>query len=209
MKRLAVLGASGHGKVVAEIAELNDWDVVFFDDAYSVLSHLEHWPVVGNTNDLLSVLQSFDGCFVAIGNNKIRLAKQRLLSEQGAVFPFLNHPSAIVSRYSKLGAGSVVMAGAVINPFVQIGRACIVNTSATIDHDCLLAAGVHISPGVNLAGAVEVGETSWIGIGASVKPCIEIGSNVIVGAGAVVVNNLPSDCLVTGVPAKLKEKLGV
>lgn len=205
MKRLAILGASGHGKVVAEIAELSGWDVVFFDDNFPSIDCLENWSIVGNTQDLLNVWQDFDGCFVAIGNNKIRLDRQKLLVGQGATFPVLVHPSVIISRYAKLGAGSVVMAGAVINPFAQIGQACIVNTSATIDHDCVLADGVHISPGANLAGTVFVGQCSWVGIGVSVKQCLKIGVNVVVGAGAAVVADIADNLTFVGVPARIKK----
>jgi len=202
MKRLAILGASGHGKVVAEIAELLGWNVVFFDDAFPSVDCLEHWEVVGNTEDLLDVLTNFGGCFVAIGNNKIRLAKQVLLMEKGVDCPVLVHPSAVVSGYAKVGVGSVVMAGAVINPFAQIKQACIINTASSIDHDCVIADGVHISPNANLAGAVSVGKYSWIGVGASVKQCLKIGENAVVGAGAAVVKDVLDGLTVVGVPAK-------
>jgi sugar O-acyltransferase (sialic acid O-acetyltransferase NeuD family) len=203
MKQLAILGASGHGKVVAEIAEIDGWEVVFFDDAYPTLDHLEHWPVVGNTEVLLTMLPSFAGCFVAIGNNKIRMDKQKLLADAGGRFPILIHPSSIVSRYAQVGIGSVVMAGAVINSFTRIGQACIVNTASTIDHDCVLGDGVHISPGANLAGGIEIGETSWVGIGASVKELITIGRDVTIGAGAVVILEIPDGKTAIGVPAKI------
>ena len=202
MKKLAILGASGHGKVVAEIAELNGWDVVFFDDAYPDLQTIEHWSLAGTTHTLMDFVNQFDGCIVAIGNCRIRLAKQLELENIGFSFPKLFHPNAIISRFSTIGAGSVFMANAVINPFVTVGKACIINTSATVDHDCLLADGVHISPGVNIAGAVSVGECSWIGIGSAVKQCLQIGSDAMVGAGAAVVSDIPNDLTVVGVPAK-------
>ncbi|CAN8138926.1 UDP-N-acetylbacillosamine N-acetyltransferase [uncultured Thiomicrorhabdus sp.] len=202
MKRLAILGASGHGKVVAEIAELNGWEVTFFDDAYPEVCKLEHWPVEGNTDGFIASKTDFDAAFIAIGNCSVRLNLQQRLSSLGVVFSILIHPSATVSRLAKLQAGTVVMAGAVINPFAEIGQSCIINTSATIDHDCVLADGVHISPGANLAGAVSVGECSWIGIGASVKQCVSIGENVVVGAGAAVVCDIPDNQTVVGVPAK-------
>lgn len=201
MKRLAILGASGHGKVVAEIAELNGWDLVFFDDAYPKVKTLAHWSVVGHTKDLLEALKDFDGCFVAIGNNHIRLDKQKSLVDKGALLPSLIHPAAVVSQYAKIGKGSVIMAGAVINPFVQINHACIINTSATVDHDCVLADGVHISPGANVAGEVVVGERSWVGIGAAVKQCLTLGADTIIGAGSVVVKDIPDKMIAKGVPA--------
>ena len=205
MKRLAILGASGHGKVVAEIAELNGWDVVFFDDRFPSFNCVAHWSVIGTTLDLFNGLGNFDCCFVAIGNNRVRLEKQRALTNKGAAFPVLIHPNAVVSRYASVEAGSVVMAGAVINPFVEVKQACIINTSASVDHDCVLAEGVHISPGAHLAGAVLIGECSWVGIGASVKQSLQIGSDVVVGSGASVVLDIIQNETVVGVPAKIKK----
>jgi len=205
MKRLAVLGASGHGKVVAEIAELLGWNVTFFDDAFPEISTLEVWQVKGTMADLLASLSDFESCIVAIGNNDTRLDKALMLQSKQANLLTLIHPSAVVSSYSQVGVGSVVMAGAVINPFASIGLANIINTGATIDHDCILGAGVHISPGANLAGAVSIGNKSWVGIGAVIKQGLLIGERVTVGAGAVVVSNLPSNVVAIGMPAKVKK----
>jgi sugar O-acyltransferase (sialic acid O-acetyltransferase NeuD family) len=203
MNRLAILGASGHGKVVADLAEEAGWtEVVFFDDRWPELTAVGAWSVKGNTQDLLKSLSLMDGVIVAIGANKIRMEKYRQLHQQGAALVCLIHPSAVISRYSHIGCGSVVMAGAVVNVDARIGDACIVNTSATIDHDCVLEDAVHISPGAHLAGDVRVQECSWIGIGANVRQQIVIGRDVIVGAGAVVVENLPDKCVAFGIPAK-------
>ena len=208
MKRLSILGASGHGKVVAEIAEILGWNVVFFDDAYPNIKKIEGWSVIGNTGDLVASIKDGDGCFVAIGNNTIRLNKYELLASNGAKIPVLIHPSAIISRYSTVGEGSVVMAGVVINSFAEIGKYCILNTSCTIDHDCVLGNSVHVSPGANLAGAVAVGECAWIGLGSGVRQGIKIGKNVTVGAGAVVIEDLPENVMAVGVPAVIKESRG-
>jgi len=205
MKRLAILGASGHGKVVAEIAELLGWNVTFFDDAFPEISTLEVWQVKGTTTDLLASISDFEGCIVAIGNNEIRLDKTVMLQSKQANLVTLIHPSAVVSQYSQIGVGTVVMAGAVINPFASIGLASIINTSATVDHDCVLGNGVHISPGANLAGTVSIGNEGWVGIGAVIKQGLLIGEKVTVGAGAVVVSNLPSNVVAIGVPAKVKK----
>ena len=202
-EKCAVLGASGHGKVVAEIAELNCYgQVEFFDDRWPQRDHLEHWKVVGGTQQLLDSVTEYDLVVVAIGNNEIRLTKQLLLEEAGAKFSSLVHPTAVISGYSSIGAGSVVMANAVVNPFTSVGKAGIVNTSATVDHDCLIADGVHISPGANLAGGVTVGEQSWVGVGAQVKQLVTIGKQVVVGAGATVINDVSDFQTVIGAPAK-------
>ncbi|PKG75807.1 acetyltransferase [Shewanella sp. GutCb] len=203
MKRCAILGASGHGKVIAEIADLNHYtEINFYDDRWPELQSIENWDVLGNTLDLLSLVHQYDLVVVAIGNNKIRLDKVDLLKSAGANLTALIHPSAIISPYSQLGEGSVVIANAVVNPFSAIGNACIINTSATIDHDCIIGDGVHISPGANLAGGVKVGKSSWIGIGAQVKQLIRIGENVVVGAGATVLHDVTDSKTVVGCPAR-------
>ena len=207
MKRLAIVGASGHGKVVADIAELQGWgEVVFFDDAYPDVSSLECWHVQGTCENLIASKGEFDAVAVAIGDNTIRLEKAEWLQTHGITLATLVHPNAVVSQYAQLGAGSVVMAGAVLNPFVSLGVANIINTSATIEHDCQLGDAVHISPGVNIAGGVSIGDRSWIGIGASVRQCIQIGENTVVGAGAVVVSDIESSIVVAGNPAKVMRR---
>jgi len=204
VKRLAILGASGHGKVVADCAELCGWDeVCFFDDAWPGKQSNAHWPVVGDTSVLLSDLAAFEAVLVAIGDNGIREAKVQALLAAGALLPVLIHPSACVSRYSSLGAGSVVFAGAVVNVDCQAGVGAIINTGATVDHDCVLGNAVHVSPGAHLAGGVTVGDRSWVGIGSSVRQLVQIGSDVLVGAGAAVVADVPNDCRVAGVPARI------
>jgi sugar O-acyltransferase (sialic acid O-acetyltransferase NeuD family) len=204
MKRLAILGASGHGKVVAEIAELNGWsEIVFFDDD-SRKQKLEKWLVNGGIEMLLSQLANFDGCIVAIGDNKVRAEKSKLISSEDANIVTLIHPSAVVSKYSEIAKGSVVMAGSIINPFSKVGLSSIINTRSIIEHDSVLHDYVHISPGVNIAGGVSIGESSWIGIGASIKQNITIGKNVIIGAGSVVVNNIPDSTTAFGIPARVR-----
>lgn len=206
-KSCAILGASGHGKVVAEIAELNGYqDIVFFDDRWPALQTVESWSIKGNSDTLLEMASDFDVTVVAIGNNNIRVEKQNLLNLAGAHFATLIHPSATVSAYAQLGLGTVVMANAVVNPFAQIGHACIINTSSSVDHDCNLSDGVHVSPGSHLAGGVSVGEGSWIGIGSQVRQLISIGTGAIVGAGAVVVKNIADFQTVVGVPAQVVNK---
>ncbi len=203
MKKLAVLGASGHGKVVADCAELCGWEsIVFFDDAWPGRQENGHWPVLGNTEKLISSLSEFDGVLVAIGHCRIRQEKLAILREAGAAIPTLVHPRAVISRYAAIGSGTVVFAGAVVNVDARIGEGCILNTGCTVDHDCMLGDAVHVSPGANLAGGVTVGDRSWVGIGSAVRQYLTIGSDVMVGVGAAVVKNIPDGLTVVGVPAR-------
>lgn len=202
-KRLAILGASGHGKVVADIAIQAGWqEIVFYDDAWPDKASLEYWRVEGSMAMLLCDLSSFDGVAVAIGHNVIRETKLEALIEHGARLVTLIHPRATVSPMARLGVGCVVVAGAIVNAFADLGMGTIVNTGATVGHDCRLDACVHVAPGANVAGDVKVGRGSWIGVGAAVRQGLVIGERVMVGAGAAVVSNLDDDLVVAGVPAR-------
>jgi len=203
LKRLAILGASGHGKVVADTAESCGWSSIsFFDDAWPDVKLNGVWSVVGNTQSLLDQLADFDGVVVAIGNNRIRYEKMLQLESAGALLVPLIHPSAVVSKYASIGKASVVFAGCVVNVGCRVGKGCILNTACTVDHDAVLGDAVHISPGAHLAGGVTVGDRSWVGIGASVRQMIAIGSDVMIGAGAAVVAHVPDGETVVGVPAR-------
>ncbi|UAW99472.1 acetyltransferase [Halopseudomonas nanhaiensis] len=204
MKRLAILGASGHGKVIADCAEVCGWEtVIFFDDAWPAKRSISRWSVEGDMAALLKRLSDFDGVLVAIGNNAVRQSKLTALAQHGAKLTTLVHPSALVSRSARVGVGSVVLGGVVINVDASIGMGAIINTGATVDHDCVLGIAVHISPGAHLAGGVVIGDQSWLGIGSCVRQLVRIGSGVTVGAGAAVVSDVADACTVVGVPARV------
>lgn len=210
MNRLAILGASGHGKVVADTAERCGWQIVeFFDDAWPQTTRNGVWNVVGDTASLKDASHTYDGVLVAIGNNRIRHRKLLDLQQVGARLCTLIDPGATVSRYAVLEAGTVVFAGVVVNAHARIGLGAILNTGCSVDHDCVLGAAVHISPGARLAGGVRVGDLSWVGIGASVRQLVEIGRQATVGAGSAVVSDIADSLTVAGVPARiLPEKSG-
>jgi sugar O-acyltransferase (sialic acid O-acetyltransferase NeuD family) len=203
MKKLALLGSSGHGKVVADIALQSGWDIIeFYDDNWPDINNNKMWPVVGNTTSLFGKASNYDGVLVTIGNCSVRWEKHHALAAVGATLATLIHPSATVSRYANIGVGSVVMPGAVINIDAHIGPAAIINTGATVDHDCRLEEGVHIAPGAHLSGNVKVGSLSWIGVGSCIKQGVVVGKRVMVGAGAVVVSSVSDLLTVIGNPAK-------
>ena len=206
MNSLAILGASGHGKVAADIAEQVGFSKIdFFDD--QVVGSIGTWRIIGMGKDLLKNLPAYSAIFIAIGKNEIRQKLYDQFSAAGGKLTTLTHPSAIISRHALIGEASIIAANAVVNPFSKIGKGVILNTSATIDHDCIIEDFAHISPGANLAGGVSIGARSWVGIGASIKQNIAIGQDVVVGAGASVVQNIPNNWIVAGVPAaELKKR---
>ncbi len=201
VKQLAIVGASGHGKVVADLAEVLGYKVSFYDDAYPTKTQLEHWDIVGTFNDLLVCKVENVEVIVAIGNNLVRKQKSNELKQFGFDLARLIHPSATVSPYAKVAEGTVVHAGVVINAFAEISSGCIINTSSIIEHDTKVGEYSHICPNTALAGAVSVGECCWVGIGSQVIQLISIGDNTLVGAGSVVVKNLPADVTAFGSPA--------
>ena len=205
MKSLAILGASGHGKVVAEIARLNGWKTIDFFDARWVQAKIGYlYPVIGTDDDLYKCATLYDGVFVGVGDNKTRSRISKYLFSSGVRCVSLVHPSAIISSSAKIGCGVVVMPNAVVNAEARIEDGVIINTAATVDHDCFIDAYAHLSPGVHLAGNVFVGEKSWIGIGSVVREGIKIGSDTIIGAGSVVISNIKENCTAFGVPAKYR-----
>lgn len=203
MKRLALLGASGHGRVVADAALLSGWGTVdFYDDAWPRLQATSRWKVLGSTDCLISRLNDYQGVVVSIGDCLVRFKKSEVLLKAGATMPVVVHPSAVIGAFTEIGAGTVILAGAVLNADAKVGPSCILNTGSIVDHDCQLSTAVHVCPGAVLSGGVAVGDCSWIGAGATVKQGVRIGAKTIIGAGAVVITPVVDGSTVVGNPAK-------
>lgn len=194
MNKLIIIGASGHGKVVADIAVLNGYkDIVFLDDNEAI-NECAGFPIIGKTKEA----KALEGDkIVAIGNSAVR---ERIQMEIETVT--LIHPNAVIGRRVSLGKGTVVMAGAVINSDTEIGDGCIINTSASVDHDCVVEDYSHVAVGAHLCGTVSVGKGTWVGAGAIVSNNVNVCGGCMIGAGAIVVNNINSEGVYIGVPAK-------
>lgn len=204
---LAILGASGHGKVIADAAEQLGWrNVTFFDDAWPKLLQNGPWAIKGDTKALLEGLSDFDGVVVGIGNNRIRAEKHTELESAGANLVSLISPSAVISPHASIGTGTVVFANAVVNACALIGAGVIVNTGAVVEHDCVVGDFAHISPNAVLAGGATLGPHAWVGACASVRQLVTVGRASMVGMGAVVTKNVEPGVTVVGNPARVRNQ---
>lgn len=195
MKKIIIVGAGGHGKVVADIARLNGDEVIgYLDDKEP--EELPEYNIIGKTN--LIGAEKDIWYFVAIGNPAIR---ERLMQANCKYYTAI-HPRAVVAEDVAIGDGCCIMANAVINSGAAVGRGVIVNTASTVDHDCSISDYVHIAPGANISGTVTVGIRTWIGVGAVVSNNIDICTDVTLGAGTVVVDHITEPGTYVGVPAK-------
>jgi len=198
-KNVVVIGASGHGKVIADtIIKSGDKVVGFLDDGVDKGSRVAGIEILGKIEDY----KIFENCefIIAIGNLNIR---RKIANDLPVKWYTAIHPSAVISSLEvELGEGTVVMANAVINSSAKIGKHCIVNTGAIVEHDNYIGDYVHLSPNATLAGTVTVGEMTHIGVGACVKNNINIASNCTIGAGAVVVKDISESGTYIGVPVR-------
>lgn len=200
--KLLILGAGGHGKVVADIAlKMNKWNNIYFLDDDESISEAISIKRVGKLEDSYKMIKEFD-FFVAIGNNSDRMKIQSHLEDLGANIPILIHPTAIIGADVKVDIGTVIMAGVVINCCTTIGKGCIVNTNSNIDHDNFIDDYVHISPGSSLGGTVNIGTKTWIGIGSTIINNVSIGKDCIFGAGSVIITDILESGTYVGVPSK-------
>ena len=189
MRKVIVIGASGHGKVVADIVRASgDEFLGFLDD-----------------NPSLNVLGAVDDCVkydcefaIAIGNAIVR---ERISKHELRWYTAV-HPSAIISPSARIGEGTVIMPNAVVNADTIIGKHCIINTSAIIEHDNRIEDFAHISVGTKLGGTVHIGRSTWVGIGSTVSNNLSICDNCVIGAGAVVIHDIVERGTYVGVPAK-------
>lgn len=198
-KKVIIIGASGHGKVVADIVLQNGDSIVGFFDGNQDIKEFIGYKNLGTEKDYIS----YPDCYfvVAIGNAAIR---ERIVSSMPlAKWYTAIHPTAIISPIdTTIGEGSVVMAGAIINAGAKLGKHCIANSGSIIEHDNIIEDYVHISVGAKTTGAVHVGKSTWVGAGATIINNLSICSDCMIGAGTVVINNIEESGTYVGVPAR-------
>lgn len=191
-------GASGHCKVIIDIILASKQFIIegIVDDSPTTDTLFDIPVYNGSIFEMLS-----DKPFIiAVGNNNVR---KKIVEKIGAVYETAIHPQAVISRFTAIGAGTVVMAGAIVNADAIIGKHCIINTAAIVEHDCILGDFVHISPNASLGGSVAISEGTHVGIGATVIQGIKIGKWVTIGAGTVIINDIPDYAVVVGNPGKI------
>lgn len=193
-------GASGHAKVIIDIAKANNIEVEGLIDDNEAIKELCGYPV-----SLSSDINRESEFIISIGNNEIR---KRIANQYKVTYKTLIHPSAVISPSAKLSEeGSVVMQGAILQAEVEVGKHAIINTACSIDHECKLGDFVHISPNSTLCGNVHIGDGSWIGAGSVILPGVTIGKWCTIGAGSVVSKNIPDYTLASGNRCKILKTL--
>lgn len=187
MGSLLIIGAGGHGKVVAEAAELeNKYDEIAFLDDNNEVDKIYDFSIIGKVKDYKIFKNKYKYAFVAIGNNEVRLKLIDELLKEGFIVPVIIHPRATVSKYSKIELGTVALSGSIVNVNCSIGKGCILNINSTLDHDSNLGDGVHISSGSVIRSMVNIGKLSTIRAGACITQGKIIEKNTIINAGIVI-----------------------
>ena len=198
MNRLMIVGAGGHGRVIADIAVKNGYtDISFLDD--NAVGTCVGFPVVGTCADIDRLNDGMTDFVIGIGNGAVR---QQIAERYDVNWTTLIHPSAQISLNASVDKGTVVMAGAVINACAIVGKQCVINTCAVVEHDNVIEDYVHISPSATLGGTVRIGKQTHIGIGATVINNIDICGGCVIGAGAVVVKDIQIAGTYVGVPVR-------
>jgi len=210
---MLVIGAKGFAKEVLEvILQLNQLEnLVFYDDVNNEVPEklFGQFSILRTIQEATNYIKTIDNQFtIGIGNPVLRNQLHNKFTDIGGVFTSVISPLATIGSYDvKIGVGSNVLSGAVFSNSSTIGKGCIIYYNSIITHDCIIGDFVEISPAVTLLGRCKIGSYSQIGANATILPDITIGKNVIIGAGSVITKNIPDNCVVVGVPARIIKEL--
>jgi len=207
-KKIILIGGGGHCKVViSQLKKLPDFKIAGLIDNNKPLESLVMGvKVIGNDGDLEEIYKKgINYALITVGSVKDNIKRYELFNmakEIGFRFPIVISAEAFIEKSVKIGEGTIIMPGCLINVDVSIGKNCIINTGAIIEHDCKIGNHCHIAPGAHLSGCIEIGNLSLIGVGSTIIQSIRIGKNVMVGAGSVVIKDIQDNVTVVGNPIK-------
>lgn len=210
MNKLLIWGAGDQGTVTLDCAlAMKNYDVIDFLSIKEKESRLISGYKIYNEEEVeLSLfLKQYDEVIVATGNNQLRENKTKILLSLNITLATIIHPTAFVSPFAKISGGCTILAHALIHTHAKIAMGCIINSGVIIEHDCIIENFVNISPQTAMAGHTYIGQKTFIGIGTTIIDDIKVGKNVIIGAGSVVIRNIPNNVLVVGVPAYIVKKI--
>ena len=208
MKKVLIIGASGHAKVVIDIIELQKkYQIAGLIDSFKNKNHfLYNYKVLGTEKDISQIIKPHNiyGCIIAIGDNFTRMRMFKNISRHNKNIKFITaiHPSAIIGKDVKIGSGSAIMAGVIINSDAHIGEHCIINTNSSVGHDTKIENFSSIAPGVTIGGQNKIGHCSAISLGANIIENITIGKHCVIGSGSLVNKNIGPNKVAYGSPVK-------
>ena len=196
-KNIAIIGAGGHCSVVVDIIKSNNYNIVGIYDDHIVESRFGY-PILGKVDTIDKSIENF---VIAIGDDDIREKIYRKYPELN--WCTLIHPSCVIAQNCVIGQGTIICAGSILQPYVKIGKQCIINTNSTIDHESIVGDYCSICPGANICGKVTIGDSCFIGAGAVIIQNINITNRSIIGAGTIVIRNIYISSKVVGNPARI------
>lgn len=200
-ERVAIMGAGGHGRVVASILRANHINIHgFFDDSYSESSEvIQGAPLLGRFDDIVKFRENIQKVYLALGNNLIRKKYFDFLSENNFLLPSILHPTAIIESDADIDSATAICLGTIVGTEVKIGKGCIINTACSVDHESAIGDFVHLAPKVAIAGRSSIGDYTFVGINTAIADKLTIGKNVVIGAGSVILSDVLDGAKIFGV----------
>ena len=202
-REVVLVGYSGHGYVVADIAIASHMNLRYYTDKSKIFKNPFDLSYLGFEGNLDYKFWDKDCSYIlGIGDNLIRRKTADLLISKEVTLLNVTHPSASISTKVQFGIGNFISRNVSVNAQVRIGDICILNTGCIIEHECVIGNAVHIAPGAVLAGNVEIGDNTFVGANTVIKQGVKIGRNVIIGAGSVILKDIADNKKIIGNPGK-------